>query len=71
MQNTTANFLQISTYEELEPVVSQLYNHLDSIQGNINQIEGLSSAIGKSRAALQEVLFKHLGTIRYAQLVLG
>jgi hypothetical protein len=51
--------------------MNQLYNHLDSIQGNISQVESLPSAMGGSRAALQEVLFKHLGTTRYAEIVLG
>jgi len=61
----------VSTDEELEPIVDQLYNHLDSIQSNVNQIGGLASAMGSSRAALQDVLFKHLGTTRYTQVILG
>ena len=57
--------------EELGPVIDQLYNHLDSIQNNVSQFDGLASAMGGSRAALQDVLLRHVGTIRYAQVVLG
>lgn len=53
------------------PVVDQLYSHLESIQGNVHQIEGLASAIDGTRAALQDVLFKHIGSKRYEQVVLG
>jgi hypothetical protein len=57
--------------EELGPVVDQLYSHLESIQGNVNQVEGLASAMDGSRAALQDVLFKHIGSKRCEQVVLG
>jgi hypothetical protein len=41
------------------------------MQGNINQIEGLASAMDGSRAALQDVLFKHIGRKRHEQVILG
>lgn len=46
-------------------------NHMDSMQGNLKQVEGVSDAITKSKAAVQATLLDHLDTSRYEEVVLG
>jgi hypothetical protein len=44
---------------------------VDSIQGNIRQVEGVPQAISKSKAAIQATLFNHLDSVQYDEVVLG
>ena len=44
---------------------------MDSIQGNLNQVKGITEAITKSRAAVQGTLFDHLESMQYEEVVLG
>ena len=46
-------------------------DHMDSMQGNLKQVEGNSEAIAKSKAAVQATLFDHLDTSKYEEVVLG
>jgi CENP-Q, a CENPA-CAD centromere complex subunit len=48
-----------------------LTGHVDSIQGNLNQVKGITEAIAKSRAAVQAALFSHLESRQYEEVVLG
>jgi hypothetical protein len=44
---------------------------VDSIQGNIRQLQGVSEAISKSKAAVQATLFDCLDNVQYDEVVLG
>ena len=44
---------------------------MDSMQGNLKQVEGVSEAIAKSKAAVQATLFNHLDATKYEGVVLG
>jgi hypothetical protein len=38
---------------------------MDSIQGNMKQVEGITQAMAKSGAAVQATLFNHLESSQY------
>lgn len=44
---------------------------MDSIQGNLKQVEGIAEAIAKSKAAVQATLFDHVDCVNYEGIVLG
>lgn len=44
---------------------------MESIRGNLQQAEGIVPQLARSRAALQDVLFRHLGQGQYEQVILG
>ena len=51
--------------------MADLGGHVDSIQGNLKQMQGISHAITKSKAAVQADLFGRLNTAQYEEVVLG
>lgn len=51
--------------------MEKLNGHVDSIQGNIKQVQGISEAMVKSKAAVQASLFGHLERTQYEDVVLG
>ena len=57
--------------EELKDVVMQLSGHVDSIKTNLQQADGVADGIERARAAVQEVLLKHLTQEQYEKVVLG
>lgn len=57
--------------ENLAGIFAKLGNHVDSIQTNIKQVQGISEAITTSRAAVQATLFNHLESVQYEDIVLG
>ena len=57
--------------ENLQDIVKGIEDHMDSMQGNLKQVEGVSEAIAKSKAAVQATLFDHLDTSKYEEVVLG
>ena len=57
--------------ENLVSLATEIGNHLESMRGNLDQIEGVVPAITKSKAALQVVLHGRLDAQQYEQLVLG
>lgn len=44
---------------------------MDSMQGNLKQIEGINEAMSRSKAAVQATLFDHLDASKYEDVVLG
>ncbi|KAK3321403.1 CENP-Q, a CENPA-CAD centromere complex subunit-domain-containing protein [Cercophora scortea] len=56
---------------ELVALSQQLKNHMESMRGNLQQIEGVLPAIAKSKGALQGLLHKHLDPRQYDQVLLG
>ncbi|KAF9874507.1 hypothetical protein CkaCkLH20_08070 [Colletotrichum karsti] len=57
--------------EELRGLAGQVGSHMESMRNNLQQIEGVVPQIGKSRAALQDVLFKHLDQQSYENVLFG
>jgi hypothetical protein len=65
------NPFSIQNDEILQALVDDLDGHVDSIQGNIRQLQGVSEAISKSKAAVQATLFDCLDNVQYDEVVLG
>lgn len=57
--------------EELATLSQQIGSHMESMQGNLEQIGGVVPAISKSKAALQQVMLKHLDEEQYDKVLLG
>lgn len=57
--------------EELITLSKQISSHMESMKGNLQQISGVVPAITKSKAALQQVLLKHLDDEQYESVLLG
>ncbi|KAK3989571.1 CENP-Q, a CENPA-CAD centromere complex subunit-domain-containing protein [Cladorrhinum sp. PSN332] len=57
--------------EEVELLAKQIASHMESMKGNLSQVDGLVGKIGKGRAALQGVLGKYLSEEAYESVVLG
>jgi hypothetical protein len=57
--------------KDLSALAGQVSNHMESMRGNLQQLEGVMPQLGRSRAALQGLLFKHLEQEQYEQTLLG
>lgn len=57
--------------EELVSLSKQIGSHMESMQGNLQQIGGVVPAISRSKAALQQVIQRHLGEEAYDKVLLG
>lgn len=57
--------------EELVSLSQQIGSHMESMQSNLQQIAGVVPAIKKSKAALQQVMLKHLDEEQYEKVLLG
>lgn len=53
---------------ELAPLLEQLRRSLESMQGNHEQVAGISEAMRNAEAALDDVLFRHASARQYAAL---
>ncbi|KAH7351004.1 CENP-Q, a CENPA-CAD centromere complex subunit-domain-containing protein [Rhexocercosporidium sp. MPI-PUGE-AT-0058] len=63
--------LGVQDDENLQALVQELDGHVDTIQGNIKQVRGISQAMANSKAAVQATLFDHLDNSQYSDVVLG
>lgn len=57
--------------EELLKFSQQICSHMESIQSNLRQVEGILPAMERSRAALHEILLTHLDSTQCGQILLG
>lgn len=57
--------------EELATLSKQIGSHMESMQGNLQQIDGVVPAISRSKAALQQLMQKHLDEEQYDKVLLG
>ncbi|KAK7707014.1 hypothetical protein SLS64_007222 [Diaporthe eres] len=57
--------------EELVALSKQIGSHMESMQGNLHQIGAVVPAISRSKAALQQVMQKHLDEEQYDKVLLG
>ncbi|KAL6804623.1 CENP-Q, a CENPA-CAD centromere complex subunit domain-containing protein [Trichoderma sp. SZMC 28013] len=56
---------------ELKSLALQLSDHMESIRTNLQQADGIVPQLARSRAALQDVLFRQLNQEQYERVVLG
>ncbi|KAL7974560.1 CENP-Q, a CENPA-CAD centromere complex subunit domain-containing protein [Trichoderma sp. SZMC 28014] len=56
---------------ELKSLALQLSDHMESIKNNLQQTDGIVPQLARSKAALQDVLFKQLDQEQYERVVLG
>ncbi|KAJ8062671.1 hypothetical protein OCU04_009193 [Sclerotinia nivalis] len=63
--------LNTSKYQDLEGIFKNINGHVDSIKGNLQQVEGITEAMAKSKASVQAALFAHLDLEQYNDVVLG
>ncbi|KAH0490504.1 hypothetical protein TgHK011_001971 [Trichoderma gracile] len=56
---------------KLKALALQLSDHMESIKTNLSQADGIVPQLARSRAALQDVLFRHLNQEQYERVVLG
>ncbi|KAF7873906.1 hypothetical protein EAF04_002578 [Stromatinia cepivora] len=63
--------LNTSKYQDLEGIFKNINGHVDSIKGNLQQVEGITEAMAKSKASVQAALFGHLDLEQYNDVVLG
>lgn len=64
-RDTSTDVIQGKLDEALHPVMDQLKNHLESIQTNVAQVHGISLAMSKTKAAVDDVLYAHLELHQY------
>lgn len=48
-----------------------LNSHVDSIESNLKQVDGVVEAIQRTKAAVQTVLLNNLDHAQYEELLLG
>jgi hypothetical protein len=56
---------------ELLGLAGQINNHMQSMRGNLDQIDGVLPAIAKSQAILKTTLQPHFGQRQFESIVLG
>ncbi|RFU28019.1 hypothetical protein B7463_g8335, partial [Scytalidium lignicola] len=47
--------------EDYTAIMQEVTGHVESIRGNLNQVQGIGQAMAKGNAAVQATLFDHLG----------
>ena len=57
--------------EDFAPVVKELHNHLDSIDNNFKQVDGIEVALMAAEAELKNQLLRHLGEDKFMQIMMG
>lgn len=57
--------------KELASLATQIANHMDSLRGNLRQIDGVVPAVGQSEAALRARLLEHFEPEIVDKVVLG
>lgn len=69
--DTASITLNTSKYQDVEGIFKNINGHVDSIKGNLQQVEGITEAMAKSKASVQAALFAHLDLEQYNDVVLG
>ncbi|RYO77958.1 hypothetical protein DL766_003143 [Monosporascus sp. MC13-8B] len=64
-------FADLGGDAEVRSLAAQVANHMETMRGNLAQIDGVVPAIGRSRALLSSALLSHLGGERLEDIVLG
>jgi hypothetical protein len=56
---------------DMKDLALQLSGHVESMSANLQQAEGIAQGMSSSRAALQDVLLRHLDLDQYERVNLG
>ncbi|TLD24769.1 hypothetical protein PspLS_05999 [Pyricularia sp. CBS 133598] len=65
------NLYQNLEDEDLLKISQQIGSHMESMQGNLRQVDGILPAMETTKAALHEVLLKHLDSTKCEEVLLG
>lgn len=57
--------------EDVARVVRELHNHLDSMDNNLKQVDGIEEALMVAEAELKNQLIRHLGEDKFMQIMMG
>ena len=57
--------------EDVAPVVKELHNHLDSMENNFRQVDGIEEAMMVAEAELKNQLLRHLGEDKSMKIMMG
>lgn len=57
--------------EDLRPIVEELQNHLESMQNNFKQVEGVVPSIEQGEAAIRSALLNQIDEQRYEDVIMG
>ena len=60
--------VEFELHHSLQPIVEQLCNHLDSMQANTTQADGIAGEISKTAAELDRILYRRLLATKYPDL---
>jgi hypothetical protein len=63
--------LQDIENEDIAALATQAGSHMESMRSNLEQIAAIGPAMTRSKAAVQEVLLKHLDAEQYGNILLG
>ncbi|ELR08147.1 hypothetical protein VC83_08905 [Pseudogymnoascus destructans] len=71
-EQTTADVLEDAKIDDdLRPIMEELQNHLESMENNFKQVEGIIPAIEKSEASIRATLLTQIDEQRYEQIIMG
>ncbi|KAK2053519.1 hypothetical protein LY76DRAFT_581628 [Colletotrichum caudatum] len=70
-ENVSGTLFKDLEDDELRGLAGQVGSHMESMRNNLQQIEGVVPQIVRTRAALQDVLFKHLDQQSYENVLFG
>ncbi|KUJ18224.1 uncharacterized protein LY89DRAFT_42537 [Mollisia scopiformis] len=70
-QQSLALDLRVQDDENLQGLVKGLHGHVDTIRGNMKQVDGIAEAIVRSKAAVQATLLDRLSNTQYGEVILG
>lgn len=62
---------QIKDDEGLQDLIKHLSSHMESIQGNVKQVDGVDKVLAKTKGAVQARLLGHLDNEQYEAVMLG
>ncbi|KAK2016313.1 hypothetical protein LZ32DRAFT_552958 [Colletotrichum eremochloae] len=70
-ENVSGTLFKDLEDDELRGLAGHVGSHMESMRNNLQQIDGVVPQIVRTRAALQDVLFKHLDQQSYENVLLG
>ncbi|KAK2004280.1 hypothetical protein LX36DRAFT_650061 [Colletotrichum falcatum] len=70
-ENVSGTLFKDLEDDELRGLAGQIGSHMESMRNNMQQIDGVVPQIVRTRAALQDVLFKHLDQQSYENVLFG
>ncbi|KAI9819443.1 MAG: hypothetical protein M1832_004006 [Thelocarpon impressellum] len=62
---------QLGAEPRLAGLMKQLQDHLESMQGNVEPLQGVGEAVVRARAAVDDALYRHLDGRQYERAVAG